>query len=260
MSTRIGGIHVDLGLNTAQFQRGVQNAKREAAGLGASLKSSLGGIAKNFGAGLFAGIAAGGVAGIVSQIGQVANGIAQIGDEAKRAGVSAKAFQEWKFVAEQNRIGVDALTDGLKELNLRADEFVQTGKGSAAEAFQRLGYSAGDLKKKLEDPSALMLEIIDRLGKMDRAAQIRISDELFGGTGGEKFVQLIEQGEKGIRATIDEAYKLGVVMDDEVIKRAAELDKKFNAITTTVGTGLKTAIVAAATELQNFINTFQGWW
>ena len=94
---------------------------------------------------------------------------------AKRAGVDVKSFQELSHVADQNRISVDALTDGMKELNLRADEFIVTGKGSAAEAFARLGFNASELKKKLADPSALLVEIIARLEKLDKAAQIRIS-------------------------------------------------------------------------------------
>lgn len=226
----------------------------------AGSSAKIGAYGKAFVGGLVGGIAAGGIAGLVSQIRQVASSVAQVGDEAKRAGVSVEAFQEWKFVAEQNRIGIDAMVDGLKELNLRADEFVQTGSGPAAEAFQRLGYGADELKKKLKDPSALMLEIIDRLGQMDKAAQIRIADELFGGSAGERFVELLDQGEAGIRATIDRAHELGVVMDDEVIAKAVELDRRFNEITTTVSTGLKTAIVESALALQDFINTFNGMW
>jgi hypothetical protein len=148
----------------------------------------------------------------------------------------------------------------MKELSLRADEFIQTGGGAAAEAFGRLGYSAERLKAKLKDPSALFTEIIGKLGQLDRAAQIRISDELFGGSGGEKFVQLIDKGADGIRDTIREAHQLGAVMADEVIERAEELDKRFQAITTSVGTGLKTAIVESAWAMQQFISTFQGWW
>lgn len=246
------GVSKASGHATREFKKITKAGDRMEARL-----SKLGDFAVTFGKGLFAGVAAGGVAGIVAKISEVARSIAQVGDEAKRAGVSAQAFQEWKFVAEQNRIGIDQMTDGLKELNLRADEFVQTGKGSAAEAFQRLGYDAADLKKKLEDPSRLLLEIIDRLGKFDQAAQIRISDELFGGTAGERFVELLAQGEDGIRRTIDQAHELGAVMDDDVIAKAAELDRKFNQITATVSTGLKTAIVEAADALSDFVNVFQ---
>lgn len=203
------------------------------------------------------GLAAGGIAGIVMQMRDVAAGVASVGDEAKRAGVDVQSFQELKFVAEQNRIGVDSLTDGLKELNLRADEFISTGKGSASEAFQRLGLDAETLKEKLKSPSELFTEIIGKLGKFEEAAQIRIADEIFGGTGGEKFVQLIEQGENGIRQTIQTANQLGIVMDEELIARAAEIDRQFNVVANTVGTALKSAIVSAASSLAEFIDGFR---
>lgn len=217
----------------------------------------IGGMFKNFAAGFAGGIAAGGVIGIASQLGEVARSVAEIGDQAKRAGVTTDVFQEWAHVATQARIPVDALTDGLKELSLRGDEFAVTGKGSAAEAFARLGYGAEELKRKLADPSALMLEIIGRLGQLDKAAQIRISDELFGGSAGERFVELLDRGEAGIRSTIDEAHRLGLVMDADVIARAAEIDRQFQIVSRTVGTALKGAIVDAASALQSFIDSFR---
>lgn len=224
----------------------------------AATSTRIGAFGRAFLGGVVGGIAAGGIAGIVSQLGRMAEGIAAIGDEAKRAGVSAQAFQEWKIVAEQARIPVDSMIDGLKELNLRADEFVITGKGPAAEAFARLGYTAEELKTKLKDPSALLLEIIGRLGQMDKAAQIRIADEVFGGTGGERFVELIAQGEDGIKATIDQAHRLGNIMDDQMIAKAAEVDRQFQIVSTTVGTALKSAIVDAVIMLQDFIDRFNG--
>lgn len=218
-----------------------------------TVSASIGSVGKAFAGGIAGAILGQGIAGTIEKIREVARGVAEIGDQAKMAGLSLQAFQELRYVAEQNRLGVDSLTDGIKELNLRADEFIATGGGSAAEAFGRLGYSADMLKAKLKDPQALFIEIIGLLGQLDRAAQIRISDELFGGAGGEKFVQLIAQGQAGIRKTIAEARDLGAVMDDDVIARADELDKKFGQITTSVGTGLKTAIVEAAGALQGFI-------
>ncbi|MDX0413220.1 tail tape measure protein [Sinorhizobium medicae] len=206
------------------------------------------------GAGLVTGLVS---AASVTALRDAASAIASIGDEARRAGLDVKSFQELKFVAEQNRVGVDALTDGIKELNLRADEFIVTGGGSAAEAFQRLGYSAENLKQKLEDPADLFTEIIGRLGELDKAAQIRIMDEIFGGAGGEQFVQLIEAGEAGIRDTIQAANDLGIVLDEQMVQKAADVDRKFNMLATTVGTKLKSAIVSAADSLAEFIDGFR---
>ncbi|RCS25834.1 hypothetical protein DUT91_03485 [Phyllobacterium salinisoli] len=224
----------------------------------AASASRITGLMKGLGAGFLGGLAAGGIAGIVTQFGEVAKSVADIGREAKTSGLAMREFQEWKYVAEQARIPVDAMTDAFKELNLRADEFATTGKGSAAEAFQRLGLSQEEVKKRLADPSALLLEIIDRTKRLgDTAAGIRIFDGLLGGQGGEKFVQLIDRGADGIRDSIKEAHNLGAVMTDEVIKSAEELDLKFNQVATTVGTSLKSTIVGAAQALSNFISIFQ---
>ncbi|HWL56414.1 MAG TPA: phage tail tape measure protein [Paracoccus sp. (in: a-proteobacteria)] len=212
----------------------------------ASVTGSVGSLGKSLAGGFLGGLAVGGMAEIVSSSRQVVQGIAQIGNEAKRAGLSAQAFQEWKYVAEANRISVDALVDGFKELSLRADEFITTGVGPAAEAFGRLGFRAEDLKKKLKDPSALMLEIMQRLEGMDRAAQIRIADEIFGGTGGERFVEMLGQGDDRLRDTIARAHETGAVLDDELIAKAQDLDQRFRDLQTTAGNFFKRVIVGAA--------------
>ena len=252
MATEVERLLVRLEANQRQFEKQMQAASRTADSRARQIESRFSKMNAHLGKGfrsLGASIAAIGVTGTVIGLRNLASEIATIGDEAKRAGVGVEAFQEWKYVAEQARIPVDALVDGMKELNLRADEFVTTGKGSAAEAFARLGYGAEELKTKLQNPSDLMLEIIGRLGQLDKAAQIRIADEIFGGTGGEKFVQLIGMGADGIGQIIARAHELGAVLDKDVIDRAAEVDKRFREISTVVGYGLKSAIVSAADSL-----------
>lgn len=199
-----------------------------------------------------------GVAGLVAGFVEVTKAVADLGDQAKIAGVSVEAFQEWRYVAEQARIPVDAITDGLKELSLRADEFAVTGKGSAAEAFQRLGLTPQEVQERLKNPSEFLLLLIERTRQLkDTAAGVRIFDELFGGQGGERMVALIEQGEVGIRSQIKAANDLGIVIDTQLVKRAMELDAKFNTIVHTVGQNLKAAIVSAADSLVDFIDRWR---
>ncbi len=244
---------------TAMERRAKQSADRmenSLSSVGKGVQLAMTGLKAGL-AGLAAGGALAALAGIQSAVKDSTRSILEMSDSAKIAGVSFKRFQELKFVADQNRVSVDALTDGLKELSLRADEFIQTGSGSGAEAFQRLGYDAEDLAKSGWCRPALFLEIIGRLGPLDKAAQIRIADEIFGGTGGEVFVKLIEQGEQGIRNTIKAANDLGIVMDDELVAKADEVNRKFDALTTTIGTNLKAAIVDAVGALSDFIDRYR---
>lgn len=220
--------------------------------------SRVAGAFKNFGAGLAGGILGGltvaGVQQIARSVGDVANSVAMIGSNAKRAGLTNKTFQELSYVASQARIDVDALADGMKELALRADEWIVTGAGPGAEAFTRLGYTAQELKTKLKDPSALLVDITARLQQLDKAAQIRIADEIFGGTAGERFVELLDRGADGIRTMIREANEFGLVLSDDVIAKADEIDRKFNLISRTIGTKVKGAIVSATGELLEFMD------
>lgn len=163
-------------------------------------------------------------------INDTAKGVARLGDEAKRAGLSLKEHQEWRFVAQQNRIEIDAMIDSFKELNLRADEFIETGKGGGAEMFERLGFSAEQLQQKLQRPSELMLEILERSRRLDRAGRIRVADEIFGGTGGERFVALMERSDAELRNTINRAHELGAVLDDDVVASADEVSRKFDEL------------------------------
>ncbi|OCP17027.1 MULTISPECIES: D-alanyl-D-alanine carboxypeptidase family protein [unclassified Ensifer] len=251
----------DLERGKNRTRRDFGQMKKDAENAGSGIEKAMGNAMKTMGAfskglagGIVGGLAIGGLDAIIGRVTDLTRGVANIGSEAKRAGLSNRTFQELSHVANQARIPVDALVDGMKELSLRADEFIVTGKGSAADAFARLGYSATELKRKLADPNELLIEIIARLQQFDRAAQIRIADELFGGTGGERFVELISQGADGIRRAIKEAHDLGLVLDDEVIQRADEIDRKFSKITGTVGTALKKAVVDVVGAMDDWLD------
>lgn len=241
--------------STGRFER---NANRATQGVGQSF-IRMGGLAKAAIGGLVAGVAAGGITALVGEFRDVAKAIATIGDRARQAGLDAASFQKIAFVADQNRIEVDDLTSGIREMQLRMDEFIiSAGKsGSGAEALQRLGYTVDELRDKLQNPLDLFTEIVGRIEKFDKAAQIRLFDEVFGGDG-ERLIRVLDQGEAGIRAMVQQAVDLNLVLSDEVIESAAELDRRFNIVAQTVGSSLKRAIVEAAQALQDFISAFNG--
>src|SRR5690606_41378600 len=110
-------------------------------------------------------------------MGQIAESVAEVDREARKAGVSAKVWQQWHAVATATGMSIDGMTDALKELNIRGDEFARTGKGSAQDAFERLGYTVAAVAAKLQHPSLRLDEIIGTIQQLDRAAQTRILEE-----------------------------------------------------------------------------------
>lgn len=257
MAGTLAKLMAKLGIDTTEFDKGLKGSERSATAFSkkidtpfASALSKATGLGTAFVGGLAGGMIGSAITGVFSaitdNIRETVKGVAEIGDEAKKSGLGVEAFQEWSYVADQNRVSIDALTDGFKELSLRADEWIKTGGGSGSESFQRLGFTADDLAKRLKNPSELMLEIVRRLKSFDQAARIRIMDELFGGTGGEQFVQLIDQGAEGLQTTIARAHEVGAVLDSEMIAKAQEIDRKWADLTSRVSNFAKTVAVELA--------------
>lgn len=270
-------LNVNVGANVDDFEKKFERIKKRAdRDLGQMerrgkqfsdkfSKDITGGLTKiedalaTFGKGFAAGILGAGVGGIASAVTEMTKSFADLGREAKTANLDVEDFQRWRYVADQNRIGVDGLIDGFKELSLRASEYVSTaGKsGSAADAFRQLGLSPQEVQERIKDPSKFMLELIDRIQRLKNTAQgVQLTDELFGGQGGEQFVRLIDQGREGITGTLNEAEKMGAVFDANFIAKADEVDRAFNRLATTMGVAVKGAIVEAAGALQAFLSSW----
>ncbi|MGU3492915.1 hypothetical protein ACLBXM_02635 [Xanthobacteraceae bacterium A53D] len=250
MATDIEKLVVQLSADVRGYQNALAKAQgatnRQARAIEARFQKMNGGITSSFasmGKGLAGVVGVAGIGGVIAGVKQAVTEIAELSAEAKRAGVGVEVFQELKYAALQSRIGVDALTDGLKELSIRGDEFATTGAGGGAEAFQRLGYSSDQLSEKLKNPAALLAEVIERVRELDKSSQIRVLDEIFGGQGGEQLIRFLDRGRNSVEMMRKEARETGAVLDEEMVKRAEEIDRRFQALATTIGTNVKGAVL-----------------
>lgn len=230
---------------TAGSSRAGQTLSKNMADAAASASRSLSGFAKGFAGGLVAGA----VAEFTTAIRGAVSSVAELKAQSQQAGVGVEAFQMLGAAATQAKVGTDALVDGLKEMQLRIDEFIVTGGGSASDSLKRLGYDAATLKAGLADVPALFLDIIGRVQQLDQAARIRVLDELFGGTGGEQFIRLVDLGADKVRRIGDEARDAGGVLESELIDRAAVLDAQWSLMATTIRTEVVGAILQASAAM-----------
>lgn len=228
------------------FRRMEQRAKRFADNTERMTARAGQSIVKNFES-MFApflrgGVVFAGVTGAAMALKQIASSVAEVDREARKAGVSAKVWQQWSYVATAAGASVDGITDSLKELNIRANEFALTGKGSGAEWFDRLGYSAAEVGRKLQEPNRFLDELIGKIQRLDSAGQTRALDELFGGTGAEQLAKVLGLSVAEIQKLRSEA----ATFTDEQIEAAKKIDREWETLWRNVTIYAKKAAIESA--------------
>lgn len=269
-------IKVGLRIDEQGVVRGLKNVGRESTEAGSkgadafkkmdlqtsalnrSMKLTTATIAK-MGAGIAALVGAAGVGSLGLMAQRTTEATVEIYKNSQMAGVGAQAYQELAYAAGKYHVSTDALTDGLKELNLRAEEFVFTGAGPGQEAFERLGYSQEELNRKLRDTPSLLTEIINRMQGMENAAKMRIADEIFGGQGGEQFVAMINGGALALENFKIEARELGVVMDDEMIRQILRAKTEVNRLVFSLSNQFNIIVAELAPDIADVATAMGDW-
>lgn len=190
-----------------------------------------------------------GTGGLGFLINSANDSASEIGKLADTAGVGVEALQEMSHAARMAGVDIEATVDGVKELQLRADEFAVTGKGSAAEAFARLGMSREQVAERLQRPLDLMEDIIDGVGELNQAAQIRIFDELFGGTAAEQFTRFLRDGIGSVAELRQEARDLGLVLDSVMVREAQRSEAQLAKVGAVLRTNVTRAVLALTPQI-----------
>lgn len=151
-SAVIGALRVNLGLDSASFQKGVA---RSTASLG-----TLKGAATAASVAISAiGAAIGGAAAIVTSAARSAQEITRL---SQVAGASAQELQQWSFGARTVGIEQEKLADILKDVNDKVGDYLSTGGGEMADFFEKIAPRVGVTAQAFRDlsgPQALQLYV-----------------------------------------------------------------------------------------------------
>lgn len=165
-----------------------------------------------------------------------ANAIEEQRKYASNLGLTVEKFSRLSFVADQFGITQDALTDGFKELQIRADEFALTGGGGGAEAFERLGLTEEQLAAVKGDTDALFKLVHSRLSQVqDTAAQQRLADEIFGGQGGEQFIEMLRASGDELERLKKRSDQIGATTTKEDAERSREYLQRWRELKSVAG-------------------------
>jgi len=220
---------IDVEARYAQFRDTMDRVGRDAERTGKRITSAFGGV-KTLLAGLGVGLSVGALA---ASIKSVANEADRLSKTAQRIGIAVESLAALEHVASLSDLSVGSLSNGVKKLS-EALVQAKANAGEGAKAFRALGIDP----RPIEAADDALLAIADRFAQMPNGIEkTTLAMKLFGKAGLD-WIPLLNQGAAGIKATMEEAKRLGLVLSADVAASAERFNDSITRLTK-IGEGMK---------------------
>jgi len=229
----IGALRVNLGLDSARFQKGAKQAQSQLRVMQGLFKA-------------FAATATVVAAGLGVMTTTTVRAAREIDTLSKLAGSTPEQFQRWAAGAKTVGIEQEKLADILKDTQDRVGDFNATGGGPMADFFENIAPLVdvtADSFKNLSGADALQLYVssLEKAGvsqqEMTFYMEAMASDA-------SALVPLLQNGGAAMDAMGDKAASLGAVMSGETLKSMTQADLALQDIGLAM-TGVRYQIVSA---------------
>lgn len=265
MATLLGSLLVSLGLESAEFDRGLEKARRGMRRAGKDFDKESDRMYRagfKIGSGLKAiGVAtvAAGFGYLVTQLQAAAQGslefAASLGETAQQLGVTTDALQEYRYAATQAGLSQEEMDKALSQLTRRIGE-AANGTKAQAEAFKSLGISVKDANGNVLNAADAIPKIADALkGVANPAQRAAVLTDLFG-KAGQKLEPLLAGGSAAVNELRQAAHKLGAVLSEDQIQRADETADKLAALNTVLKARIAGVVADNADAIIGLANAF----
>lgn len=221
----------------------LSRTSQEAQGAVGGLAARAGGAARVLGAFGVAGVGVGAVlGGLVIGLNQARGAMDfadQVADQAAKLGVSTDALQEYQYALRMAGGEADQAGTAIEAFDKKFGAALGRYGKRDVKPFAALGFTQEDLDSfdSMEDALAAT---IDKIAALENASeQAAIADKL----GLSAMLPLIREGAGGFERLANEAHALGLVMDESLIKRAAEAKDEFDTMAQVIDLQLKQAFV-----------------
>lgn len=175
----------------------------------------------------------------------------EIDDLAKKTGLSTSRIGAIQNVGSSEGVGAADINKGLSDLGARANEEFREGEGKLKELLEANNLAitnrAGELKSTndlLEDAARLVSNAKTEFDKIDIARIFGLSEE---------WVKVLERGPDELRKSITAAEEVGGKFDAELVQRAADFDKAWNAAIAAFGVNFKATLADIAGAISGII-------
>ncbi len=222
-----------IGANGAGFRKAMAEASSSARRTGVDVKNSFSGAERMFGMAtnkVLGFAAALGVGFSLDKIRDTVGEVAKIGDSADRVGLTVEQFQQMGYAASQTGVDVGTMTDGLRQFVKLVGEAAGGSNNDFTRVLEANGVALRDSNGQMRGQMALLNDYADliRNAKNEQDA-IRLAVIAFGEQAG-MMVNTLRGGSDGLDKMAKSASDLGLVLSDDTVRAAQEMDGKFNEI------------------------------
>lgn len=246
-----------LGLDTSEYEKGLEGAESKGAKFGAGLKAA---------AGVTAGVITATAAATVASAKAFVSGAAEVatyGDNidktSQRLGISAEKYQEWDYAMQIAGTSMDNMQMGMKTLTNQLDS-AKNGSADAIAKFEALGISMEDLATMSREEvfEAAIYGFQNMADSTERAA---LANDLFGRSG-QELTPLFNMTNEETQKLIASAEEYGMVMSDEAVAASAGFQDSLTTMQNTMA-GMKNNMMAnflpsLTTAMDGLSNIFSG--
>lgn len=255
MAANLGALTVSLGLDAADYTRGLTKAERDAYDFGEKIGSAI----RKAGAEAYAFVKAMDVAGAaVAYLGRQVDQVANFQGLSEKIGDTAAAVQGLKLASDLSDVSLDKVATASVKLTAELSKTSDTSKGAGA-AIKALGLDLKDFKS-LTPTDQLKAAATALAGFEDNAGKTAVAVALFGKSGAELIPflnDLAESGETNIRLTNEQIKAI-----DDHQKAAARLKSEIESLAQLFAVQSVDALTAftstAKTALTEMVNLSTG--
>lgn len=230
----IGNLRVNMGLDSGQFQAGLNQAQGSAEKFSKALKTTM--------------VAA--AAAVTAALGAIAVGVRstlnsadELSKTASKIGIPIEELSKLKYAADMSGVSMQGLQTSVSRLSRNMSD-AASGTGAGAKAFKALGINVKDADGKLKSSSAVMAEIADKLkGMPDGAKKTALAMEMMGKSGAD-MIPMLNGGSAALNELLSEAKDLGLEISESTGKAAEQFNDNISRMGYAVK-GLTIGITAA---------------
>lgn len=244
---KLESLIVDLQVNTAALQSGLDDANRKLEDFDKALKDLAGVVVFE----KFAKMAASAVSSLVNFAMHGAEAADRMGKLAQAAGTTVESFSRLAYAGELSGVGADELGAAMVKLDVNMSKAAAGGKEQAA-VFAALGVKITDSAGKMRSSDAVMADLADRFsGMADGAAKTKLAIDLFGKAGAE-MIPMLNGGRDGLAELAAEADKFGITVSSSAAAAAEAFNdnlQKLKLAATAVGQRVAAQLAPALTTI-----------